>query len=115
VLSTEHKQFFADNIYAIDSFGGTGQGTIEVYNITLGGAVITWSPTLSDSFTGAYGSAAVVGTIARVSDNLFCNNTQVSSQLQQQQRVSCNTFNCSQSAYVCVICSKPTIRTAHKF
>jgi hypothetical protein len=46
VLSTEHKQFFADNIYAIDG-GGTGQGTIEVYNTTLGGTVLTWTPALS--------------------------------------------------------------------
>ena len=71
MLSTEHKQFFADNIYAIDSDGGTGQGTIEVYNTTLGGAVLPWSLTFSDT----YGIAAVVGTVARISDNLFCNNT----------------------------------------
>jgi hypothetical protein len=78
VLSTEHKQFFADNIYAIDSYGGTGQGTIEVYNTTLGGAVLTWSPALAASFSQAIGIAAVVGTIGRISDNLFCNNTQLS-------------------------------------
>ena len=75
MLSTEHKQFFADNIYAIDSDGGTGQGTIEVYNTTLGGAVLTWTPALNTSFSEAFGIAAVVGVVARISDNLFCNNT----------------------------------------
>ncbi len=72
-MSTEHKQFFADNIYAIDSYAGTGAGTIEVYNTTLGGAVLTWTPALSASFSGAFGSAAVIGTVARISDKLFCN------------------------------------------
>src|SRR4051794_38255078 len=86
----QNKQFFTDNIYAIDSISsGTGLGTIEVYNTTLGGAVLTWTPALSASFSGAIGNAAVVGTVARISDNLLCNNTQVSPQLQQlhqQQR-----------------------------
>jgi hypothetical protein len=87
VLSTEHKQFFADNIYAIDSAStGTGAGNIEVYNTTLGGAVLTWTPALSASFSGAVGIAAVVGTVARISDNLFCDNTQISPQLQQHRQ-----------------------------
>jgi hypothetical protein len=90
VLLTEHKQFFADTIYAIDSYGGgTGQGTIEVYNTTLGGAELTWTPALNASFSGAISTAAVVGTIATISNNLFCNNTQVSPQ--RQQRVSYNS------------------------
>jgi hypothetical protein len=73
VLSTEHKQFFADNIYAIDSdTDGTGDGTIELYNTTLGGAVLTWSPTLSASFSAARGIAAVVGMVVRISNNLLC-------------------------------------------
>jgi hypothetical protein len=88
-MSIEHKQLFADIIYAIDSNIGTGQGIIEVYNTTLGGAVLTWTPALSTSINGALGIAAVVGTVVRISDNLFCNNTQVSPQL--QQRVSYNS------------------------
>jgi hypothetical protein len=84
VLSTEHKQFFADNIYAIDGVGSTGSGTIEVYNTTLGGAVLTWTPALNTFFSGVSGIVAVVGTVARISDNLFCDNTQLTSQLQQQ-------------------------------
>jgi hypothetical protein len=67
VLSTEHKQFFADNIYAIDSdSSSTGGGIIEVYNTTLGGAVLTWSPALNTFITGALGVAAVIGMIVKI-------------------------------------------------
>src|SRR4051794_32585487 len=75
-----NEQFLADNIYAIDG-EGTGSGTIEVYNTTLGGAILTWSLPFS-----AFGNAAVVGRVVRISDNSFCNNTQVSSLRQQQLR-----------------------------
>jgi hypothetical protein len=94
VLLTEHKLFFVDIIYALDSYGGTGQGTIEVYNTTLGGVVLTWTPAFSTSINGAQGIVVAVGTVVRISDN---------------------AFKCSQSVYVCIVCSRQSVRTAHKF